>query len=29
VRSASDLLERGLFVDMAGWQSHIFTVEQG
>ncbi len=28
VRSATDLLERGLFVDMAEWQCHIFVVEQ-
>jgi len=28
VRSAADLLERGLFVDMAGWHGHIFRIEQ-
>jgi hypothetical protein len=28
VRSANDLLERGLFIDAAAWQGHIFTVEQ-
>jgi hypothetical protein len=28
VRSSSDILDRGLFVDMGEWQSHIFQVEQ-
>ncbi len=28
VRSASDIAERGLFVDIAEWQCHIFVVEQ-
>jgi glycosidase len=27
VRPAGDLLERGLFLDCDGWQSHIFSVE--
>lgn len=28
VRNSDDLLERGLFIDAAAWQGHIFTVEQ-
>jgi hypothetical protein len=28
VRSASDILERGLFVDMAEWHCHVFVLEQ-
>jgi hypothetical protein len=27
VRPASDLLERGLFIDCAEWQTHVFSIE--
>ncbi len=29
VRDASDLRERGLFLDSAEWQTHIFSIEHG
>jgi glycosidase len=28
VRPASDILDRGLFLDCAEWQSHVFSIEQ-